>query len=101
MPATPTAHLDRVFGTSIQNAFQECGTQGIGPQHLDLIQIVNAGNNPGTGPAPICDINVDYTGAVHNPAVNPTNGTRLGVYFSFVANGSTTAQFFASAFANL
>lgn len=100
MAATTTAHLAQVFGSSIKNAFKECGTQGIGPQNLDLIQIINAGNNPGTGPTPICDINVDFAGVVHNPAVNPTNGTRLGVFFTFISNGSTTAQFFANAFAN-
>jgi len=98
MAATATAHLAQVFGSTLKNAFKECGTQGIGPQNLDLIQIVNPG--VGLQGTPICDINVDFAGVVHNPAVNPTNGTRLGVFFSFLPNGSTTAQFFQTAFAN-
>ena len=100
MPATLTALIARTFGSSLLTAFQECGTAGVGPQNLDLIQILNAG--AGTASTPTVDINVDHTGTVHNPAVNPTNGTRLGVYYAAnTAAGSTTAQFFAAAFANL
>jgi hypothetical protein len=98
--ATLTAVLERVFGSSLQNAYQESGTQGIGPQHLDLIQILDSGDI--TNPNPVnVEINVDYAGVVHNPAVNPTNGTRLGAFFALnVADGSSTAVFFANAFNN-
>ena len=98
MAATLTAVIGRYFGSSLVNAFAYAGTQGVAPPNLDLIQIVNPG--VGLTATPICDINVDYTGAVHNPAVNPTNGTRIGVFFSTVASGGSTAQFFANAFAN-
>ena len=99
MPATLTALISRTFGSSLLTAFQECGTAGVGPQNLDLIQILNQG--AGTTNTPTVDVNVDHTGAVHNPAVSPTNGTRLGVYFAAnTAAGATTAQFFAAAFAN-
>lgn len=101
MPATLTALIARTFGSSLLTAFQECGTAGVGPQNLDLIQIVNAGNNAGNSVSPTVDVNVDHTGVVHNPALNPTNGTRLGVFFAInTPNGSTTAQFFAGAFTN-
>jgi hypothetical protein len=98
--ATTTAVLARVLGSSLQNAFQEAGTQGVGFQHLDLIQILDAGDNTNTNP-PSVEINVDFAGVVHNPAVNPTNGTRLGAFLALnVPDGSSTAVFFASAFAN-
>ena len=98
MAATLTASIGRYFGSSILNAFAYAGTQGIAEPNLDLIQIVNSGL--GTTSTPVCDVNVDYKGVVHNPALNPTNGTRIGVFFSTVASGGTTAQFFANAFAN-
>lgn len=98
--ATTTAVLERVFGSSLQNAYQESGTQGIGPQRLDLIQILDSGDI--TNPSPVnVEINVDYAGVVHNPAVSPTNGTRLGAFLALnVPDGSSTAVFFANAFNN-
>jgi hypothetical protein len=96
--ATLTALIMRSFGSSLLTAFADAGTQGIGTPNLDLLQIVNPG--VGLQSTPQCDVNVDHTGVVHNPAVNPTNGTRVGVFFSTAATGSTTAQFFAGAFAN-
>ena len=98
MAATLTAVIGRFFGSSLLNAFAYAGTQGVTPPNLDLIQIVNPG--VGLTSTPICDVNVDYTGAVHNPAVNPTNGTRIGVFFSVAGTGSSTALFFSTAFAN-
>lgn len=96
MPATLTAVVERVFGTSLQTAYTQPGGN---TQNLDLLQIVIPGDIA-YGSAPTVVLNVDYTGAVHNPAVSPTNGTRLGVFFSNLASNATTAALFASAFAN-
>lgn len=96
MPATLTAAIERVFGSSLQTAYQQPGGN---TQNLDLLQIVIPGDIA-YGSALTVVLNVDYTGAVHNPAVSPTNGTRLGVFFSNLASTATTAALFASAFAN-
>lgn len=60
--------------------------------NLDLLQIVDLGG--------LCVLNVDSTGAVHNPSSSPTNGTRIGVFQTKLASGDTTAHYFADAFAN-
>lgn len=75
-------------GTTLAGAFPQ--TPGTA-QNLDLLQIV--------GPGLVVLLNVDSTGAVHNPAVSPTNGTRVGVFGTGLTSG-TTAALFASAFAN-
>jgi hypothetical protein len=98
MAATTFAHLQRMLGSSLQNAFAQLTGQGIAAQNLDLIQIVIPGDIAYN--TPTVALNVDYTGTVHNPAAAPTNGTRIGVFFSNLASSATTAQFFASAFAN-
>jgi hypothetical protein len=94
--ATLTAMLDRlaapvVGGLSVQYAFSSNEAQ-----NLDLLQIVIPGDQ--TGGAPVVALNVDFKGVVHNPAVNPTNGTTLGVYSAPVIG--TTASLFAQAFVN-
>jgi hypothetical protein len=101
MAATLYAMLARVFASSLQNAFAQPGGQGqgIGPQNLDLLQIVVPGEIAYDGSVTVA-VNVDYTGAVHNPASSPTNGTRLGVFASNLASTATTAQHFAAAFSN-
>lgn len=99
MPATTAALRGRFQGSSLQNAFAQAGTQGIAAPNLDLLQIVIPGDQPGDGSVVVA-LNVDYTGAVHNPAVSPTNGTRLGVFNSTAPSGSTTALFFSTAFTN-
>jgi hypothetical protein len=96
--ATLTAVLDRLLapvvgGLSVQYAFSFNEAQ-----NLDLLQIVNQGDNSGGTPTVV--LNVDFKGNVHNPAVAPTNGTTLGVYFANLPAGSTTAAFFALAFVN-
>lgn len=60
--------------------------------NLDLLQIINFGGS--------VLLNVDSTGAVHNPAVSPTNGTRIGQFLTRLATGQTTAAYFADAFTN-
>ena len=96
MPATLSAMLERVFGSSLQKAYQQAGGN---TQNLDLLQIMVPGD-VAYGAAPTIALNVDYTGAVHNPPVSPTNGTHLGVFFSNLSNSATTAALFQSAFAN-
>ncbi len=95
--ATLTAVLARMFGSTLKCAFAQLTGQAT-PQNLDLIQIVIPGSNPSN--LPTVAVNVDYTGAVHNPAVAPTDGTRIGVFSTLLASSATTAQFFAAAFAN-
>lgn len=95
-----------VNGSSVQQAFPNTGgLTGSSQQNLDLLQIANPGDSTsgtpnGSANPPTIMVNVDYLGNVHNPPVNPTNGTRLGVFWSRLANGSTTQQFFADAFTN-
>ena len=74
-------------GTTLAGAFPNLATL---PQNLDLLQIVGQGGG--------VYLNVDSTGAVHNPAVSATNGTRIGVFQTRLASGDTTAHYFADAF---
>jgi hypothetical protein len=96
--ATTTAILGTFQGSSISNAFKDAGSQAASTPSLDLFQIVIPGDNPTDNPTVV--VNVDSTGSVHNPASKPTVGTRLGVFQSTAASGSTTALFFSTAFAN-
>lgn len=89
MAATSEAVLGRYAGSSLAAAFPQVTPNGVGNQNLDLIQFVDQGDN--------VLLNVDYTGAVHNPASSPTNGTRIGVFYTRLTSG-TTAQFFADVF---
>lgn len=96
--ATTTALLGIFLGSSISNAFKDAGSQAASQPKLDLFQIVIPGDNPTD--LPTVAVNVDFTGTVHNPALNPTVGTRLGVFNANIAASSTTALFFSTAFAN-
>ena len=90
MAATTEALYTQNGGTSVSNAWPNVG----GPaQNLDLIQVVIEGGK--------CVLNVDYLGAVHNPASGNTNGTRIGVFESNLAASDTTANYMANAFENL
>ncbi len=97
MAATPTAVLAQMFGPTLKLAFPQLPSQA-SAQNLDLIQITIPGSNPSN--LPTVAVNVDWTGAVHNPAVAPTDGTRIGVFQTLLTSSATTAQFFASAFSN-
>jgi hypothetical protein len=90
MAATPTASYQQNGAPTLQQAFMQ--TPQTGTQNLDLIQIA------GPGGAVLC--NVDYTGAVHTPAVSATNGTRVGRFETNLTSSATTAQLFANAFTN-
>jgi hypothetical protein len=90
--------LGQFNGQTLQQAFQQLPTQA-GNQNLDLIQIINPGDNSYGTASPTVLLNVSYDGTVHNAASSPTNGTRLGVFFTTLASG-TTAALFASAFSN-
>lgn len=87
MAATGTALIAAQPGSSWDNAFP-----AVSGQNLDVLQIVDGGQ--------VVVLNVDHAGVVHNPAVSPTNGTRLGVFQTGLASGDTTAHYFANAFAN-
>lgn len=99
MPATTFAQLTQnssQLGLTLATAFPQ--VNGFA-QNLDLLQIVSA-----NGGAIL--LNVDSLGVVHNPAVAPTTAaggvgqTRVGQFQSNLPVGSTTAQFFSSAFSN-
>lgn len=95
MAATATAMYSQnssQSGTTVAGAFPQVTPNGVGNQNLDLIQIVDNGGQ--------VVLNVDSTGAVHNPAVSATNGTRIGQFQTRLASGDTTAHYFADAFAN-
>jgi hypothetical protein len=91
-----------VAGASVPQAWPQVTPNGIASQNLDLIQIVNAGDGQTlqtTAPtAPL--VNVDYLGNVHYPALNQTNGSRVGVFFTRLPITATLAQIFADAFSN-
>lgn len=82
-------------GTTLATAFPQVTSNGVGPQNLDLLQIVSK-----KGDAVL--LNVDYLGAVHAPASSPTGDTRVGDFATdFQASDSpTVAQLFANAFKN-
>lgn len=94
----PNNVLGTFLGASLKAAFAQLTGQGIAPQNLDILQITIPGNDSTGDPtAPVVALNVDFAGVVHNPAVNPTNGTRQGVYHAVDQTSSaTTAQLFAS-----
>lgn len=76
-------------GSTLATAFPQINGYA---QNLDLLQIIGLGGS--------ILLNVDYLGAVHNPAVAATNGTRVGQFQTNLSSTATTAQLFASAFAN-
>lgn len=85
----------RVEGTSLQAAFPQVTPNAVGPRNLDLIKIVNEGGN--------VLLNVDYAGAVHNPAIaSPVGGggVRIGRFLTKLTGTPTTAQLFADVFFN-
>jgi hypothetical protein len=93
----PNNVLGTFLGASLVLAFPQ--VNGFA-QNLDILQITVPGEQPGSPNAatPIVALNVDSAGVVHNPAVNPTNGTRLGAFHAGDrTSSSTTAQLFASA----
>jgi hypothetical protein len=90
--ATPTALYSQNStqqGTTLAGAFPQVNNFA---QNLDLLQIVGVGGS--------VLLNVDSTGAVHNPASSATNGTRIGQFQTRLASGDTTAHYFADAFTN-
>jgi hypothetical protein len=73
--------ISRNLGSSVLTAWPQLTGQGVGNLNLDLIQIVDQGG--------VCILNVDFAGTVHYPAVAPTNGVRLGQYYTRL-NGTAT-----------
>jgi hypothetical protein len=83
--------ISQNLGASVLTAWPQVTPNSVSSQFLDLIQIVQEGDDVDTAPMVL---NVDYTGAVHYPAINPTNGTRIGQWFTRLglpANGIPTA----------
>jgi hypothetical protein len=75
--------ISRNLGSSVLTAWpQVTGNNGT-KQFLDLIQIVDFGG--------VVLLNVDNAGVVHYPAVAPTNGVRLGQYFTRLNSSATLA----------
>lgn len=91
MAATLYALQGRYAGSSVLNAFA-----GGAPASQDLIQLVIVGDIT-AGDPPTVTLNVDKNGTVHNPAVSPTQGARVGTFETSAASGATTAQKFAGA----
>ena len=93
--STPTANAVYTQNSSqslstVAGAWPQVAPNGIAAQNLDLLQIVGIG---GTNL-----VNVTYNGTVNFPAVSPTDGTRIGVFFSRLTSSATLAQIFADAF---
>lgn len=80
--------ISRNLGSSVLTAWPQPTSQGAGAPKLDIIQIVNQGEG-GKGLNVV--LNVDYAGVVHYPAVSPTDGTRLGQYFTRLNSSATLA----------
>jgi hypothetical protein len=89
--------ISRNLGSSVLNAWPQPTSQaGIFPR-LDLLQITMQGDH--------ILLNVDYTGAVHYPAVNPTklNGignARIGNFYTRLNSSATLAQLSADTWTN-
>jgi hypothetical protein len=94
--------ISQNLGASVLTAWPQITGNKIA-QFLDLVQIVQEGDDPDDSPMVL---NVDFSGAVHYPAINPTNGTRIGQFFTRLglnANGLpafTLAQVMADTFTN-
>ena len=86
--ATNQALIGRYQGSSWATALGPT----VNDPDLDLLQIVDEGVG--------VVLNVDYTGAVHNAASSPTNGTQIGVFYTRLGSGQSTAAYFADAFVN-
>jgi hypothetical protein len=95
--ATNNCLLSRNLGSSVLTAWPQLPGQNV-QQFLDLIQIVDEGGG--------IVLNLDFAGAVHYPAVAPTNGTRIGQFLTrFGLSGSglpitTLAQVMADTWTN-
>lgn len=72
---SPTSEclISRNQGQSVLLAWPQ-NSPGVQGQFLDLVQIVDEGGN--------YVLNVDFSGAVHYPAILPTNGVRGGQYLT-------------------
>lgn len=66
--------ISQNLGSSVLTAWPQITTQGTVQQFLDLVQIVDEGEN--------IVLNVNFAGIVNYPAILPTNGTRLGQYYT-------------------
>jgi hypothetical protein len=95
--ATNNCLISRNLGASVVTAWPQPTSQGAGSPNLDILQIVNQGEG-GKGLNVI--LNVDYTGTIHYPAVSPSDGTRLGQYFTRLNGTATLAALSADTWTN-
>jgi hypothetical protein len=95
--ATNNCLISRNLGSSVLTAWPQVTSQGVGNLNLDILQIVNQGEG-GKGLNVI--LNVDYAGTIHYPAVNPSDGTRLGQYFTRLNSSATLAALSADTWTN-
>ena len=66
--------ISQNLGSSVLTAWPQITTQGTIQQFLDLVQIVDEGG--------LVVLNVNFAGQVNYPAASPTNGARLGQYYT-------------------
>jgi hypothetical protein len=84
--------LSRNLGSSVLTAWPQVTFDGGVSKFLDLIQIVDEGG--------ITVLNLSYNGTVNYPAVNPTPGTRIGVYYTKLNGSATLAAVVADTWKN-
>jgi hypothetical protein len=84
-------HLSRNEGQSVLLAWPQ-NSPGTAGQFLDLVQITDAGGTT--------LLNVTFNGTVNYPAVNPTVGTRIGVFDSRLNSTATLAALMADTWTN-
>jgi hypothetical protein len=104
-PGTPTSSggsykclISQNLGASVLTAWPQVTTQGVGGMFLDLVQIARQGDDGDS----VIVLNVDFGGIVHYPALNPTNGFRIGQYFTRTLGfpNTTLPVLMADAFTN-
>ena len=74
--------ISQNLGSSVLTAWPQITTEGTIQQFLDLVQIVDEGGN--------VVLNVNFAGLVNYPAVLPTNGTRIGQFYTRTSGFPTT-----------
>jgi hypothetical protein len=96
--STAQALIAQQRGANVAGAWPQVTPNGIASQNLDLLQIVTSSGS--------ILVNVDYLGAVHKPASNPTTAAggigqvRVGQYLTRLTSAATLAAIFADVFSN-
>jgi hypothetical protein len=90
--ATVQCLISRNAGASVITAWPQVTPNRLAPQFLDLVQIVDEGDN--------IILNVDFGGTVHYPAVLPTNGVRIGQFYTHLIGTPLLPALMAETFTN-